>query len=147
MTGIEFTADGDPIPQGSARAFIVKGPRGPRAVITSDNPRLSAWRKVVAAAAVAALPDDWSPIDGPVSVDLMFRMPRPKTVRRDYPTGAREGDVDKLARAVLDALTTAQVFVDDSRVVRVVADQVYSDPEYDKPGVTVWVRPLIEGKK
>jgi Holliday junction resolvase RusA-like endonuclease len=129
-----FRVAGDPIPQGSARAFVVKG----RAVVTTDNPRLKAWRREVAEAARAVLRADHVAWDFPVAVWIDARMPRPKTVSREFPTGAREGDADKIARAVLDAMTEAGVYVDDSRVVSLTIDQRYAEPPEDSPGVTVW---------
>lgn len=139
MIRLCFQVEGDPIPQGSARAFVVKG----RAVVTSDNPRLKAWRNLVAAAASAArIEQGWpAKVDHPLVVSIVFVLPRPKTVKRERPTGAKEGDIDKLARAVLDALTEGEVVVDDSRVVRVVAEKVYGPTV----GITVAVESLAAG--
>ena len=66
--------------------------------------------------------------DGPVSVRLLFLMPRLKTVIRKYPTGKREGDVDKLLRAILDAMTGV-VYGDDSQVVDAHPRKEYTDGE------------------
>jgi Holliday junction resolvase RusA-like endonuclease len=49
-------------------------------------------------------------------------------------------DVDKLIRAVLDALTDAGVFRDDSRVVQVSATKIYAD----KPGALIFWDTLDE---
>lgn len=51
-----------------------------------------------------------------VSVSMLFLLPRPKTVKRKYPTSLMDGDVDKLSRLVLDALKKAGVYKDDSQV-------------------------------
>lgn len=59
------------------------------------------------------------PFKGAVRVHLRFVLPRPKATPKTLPTPPavkRNGDIDKLARAVLDALT-GPVLVDDSLVV------------------------------
>lgn len=70
-------------------------------------------------------------LDGPVAVELLFLIPRPKTVVRQYPTGRYEGDLDKHARAILDAMTGI-VYKDDSQVVDMPVKKRYTDGQ---PGV------------
>lgn len=70
--------------------------------------------------------------DGPVTVTLMFALPVKDT------TVGRPGDVDKLARNVLDALTRAQVYVDDVQVVTLLAMKVPVD-ESSPQGVRIRV--------
>jgi Holliday junction resolvase RusA-like endonuclease len=54
----------------------------------------------------------------PVYVRLEFVLPRPQsTPKRRTPPAVKRPDVDKLARAVLDALTSAGALADDSQVV------------------------------
>ncbi len=65
-------------------------------------------------------------IEGPVAVELKFLIPRPKTVVRKYPTGRFDGDIDKLMRGILDAMTGV-VYKDDSQVVRGNLEQDYTD--------------------
>ena len=55
---------------------------------------------------------------------LTFIMPRPKTVRRNYPSVAP--DLDKLIRGALDALT-AIAYVDDGQVVEIYAKKIYGE--------------------
>jgi Holliday junction resolvase RusA-like endonuclease len=126
----EFSVDGIPRPQGSMRAFVPKG--GRRAYLTSDNPKTRPWKTDVAAAARAGKLVIWQ---GPVAVGITFRLPRPKghvgksgllPSAPHHP--AVKPDLDKLARAVLDALVEAGVIVDDSLVVRLAARKVYGEP-------------------
>ena len=118
---IAFTAHGAPEPQGSARAFV----RGGRAVVTSDNPDLHGWRQVVAWAAQQHRPAEV--IRGPVRVRLRFYLTRPASVsERRRPRPIVKPDLDKLTRAVLDALTGI-VWADDSQVVEVEASKNYGD--------------------
>lgn len=44
MTDIRFCVRGVPVPQGSTKAFVVKG----RAVTTNKTPGLVAWRTAIA---------------------------------------------------------------------------------------------------
>lgn len=128
---------GIPQPQGSSRAFV----RGNRAVVTSANPALRGWREVVAVGVGLALPPDWVVLDGPVAVTVTFTLPRPKSLprRRQFP--ATRPDVDKLARAVLDALTGV-VFRDDAQVVMLTAMKQYA---VESPsGVQIVVTPMEE---
>ncbi len=124
---------GIPAPQGSKRAFI----KGDRAVVVDANPKtLKDWRAAVA----GRLQSEWhgAPMDGALSVELNFALLRPKSVsekRRPHPTVMP--DLDKLVRAVLDALTGI-VIVDDARVVELHATKEYSD----EAGVSIFVRPL-----
>lgn len=126
----EFSVAGIPRPQGSMRQVPVKGYARP--FLTSDNPKLKAWRRDVSDAARAGRHVVWL---GPVAVGITFRLPRPKghvgksgllPSAPHHP--AVKPDLDKLARAVLDALVEAGVIVDDSLVVRLAARKVYGEP-------------------
>ena len=143
-----FTVRGTPVPQGSARAFV----RGARAiVVTQGKGPITGWRDAVATEARFAMGD--RPIlRGLVRVDVDFRLQRPQAHYRGpaalgvlRPTaphwhGSRP-DVDKLARAVLDALTGV-VFADDGQVASLDASKQFSDP--GAPGATVTVTVLEE---
>ena len=67
--------------------------------------RLEVWREAVAYEALSARPRGWRPLVGPVKVEVEFRLHRPK--RPQYPLPAAKGrnDLDKLLRAIGDALT------------------------------------------
>ena len=140
MSAVAFRAAGKPEPQGSKNAFVVNG----RAVIVDKNPKpLKAWRRVVSDAAIDAMvtAGDSDPLIGPVRVSLVFFIERPKSVKREHPSV--RPDIDKLARAVLDGLTTAGVYSDDSQVVDLTASKVYGVPA----GVAVQVSPLSDGNE
>lgn len=136
---LDFFVEGTPVPQGSKNAYV----RGGRAVLVDANPRLKAWRAVVRAAAEAAVEDaGWETLDEPCRVSLGFTMPRPQRPRWDVP--AVKPDLDKLTRAVFDALTDAGVWKDDSRVVSMEVAKKYEDEDGAVPGVWVEVEPLRE---
>ena len=130
---IRFRVVGAPQTQGSKTPHA----RGGKVWVTEAGGRRHAdWRSAIADAARDANPGElWA---GPVAVSLTFALSRPMSApkrRRTWPTGARSGDVDKLARTVLDALTST-VLRDDSQVVRLYVDKDFGDP----PGVEVAVR-------
>lgn len=82
-----------------------------------------------------------SPASVAVGVRVLFVLPVPVGVYRvdpatgelaDYiseyaPIEVRSGDLDKLCRNVLDALTDAGAYEDDVQVCRLIADKVYAD--------------------
>jgi crossover junction endodeoxyribonuclease RusA len=82
------------------------------------------WREAVAWCARAEMRRR-VPSSGPVSVHLSFRLPAPRRAVRPLPT--TRPDLDKLTRAVLDALTGI-CFFDDSQVTSLWAQKVYGPP-------------------
>lgn len=137
---VSFTAYGLPVPQGSTRAFVVKG----KAVTTSASKGLKPWRDTISSTARTTMAETGAePLTGPVNVRALFFLPRPKSrPKRDlYPD--RRPDIDKLLRGVLDGIT-GPVIADDAQVVTVVAYKHYvAEPAglgMREPGVmvTVW---------
>lgn len=129
FTGVAFPVHGVPAPQGSKR-HVGNG------ILIESSKRVKPWREAVVNAAVDAM-NGREPLEGPVAVFVSFRLPRPKTVKRDLPSV--RPDLDKLSRSTLDALTTAQVFKDDSQVCGL---HVYK--RYGLPGADITVTVLDE---
>ncbi len=126
MTGTDdpgvllITAFGRPITQGS-KTRTRFGMRDDNAVT------LKPWREAVKTAALDAMPGRGR-LDGPVSVDIIATFDRPKSapkLRRTWPVTRRSGDIDKIVRAIFDALTDAGVWRDDSQVVAVTAVKIH----------------------
>lgn len=114
---------GVPAPQGSKRGFVV----GNRAVLVESSAKVRPWREDVRHAAQECFEQ---PLVGPVSVEVVFLLPRPKSVstkRRPLPTV--KPDLDKLLRSTLDALKSAGVYGDDSQVVQVACSKVYAEDQ------------------
>lgn len=114
MRLLKFIAYGEPISQGSVKAYV----RGGRARITNDDDKLTAWRETVRQAASAAIGPEWEMQMGAAFVRLGFYLRRPASAPKTvdiYPITAR--DVDKFDRAVLDSITNAGAWKDDNRVV------------------------------
>jgi len=141
---VEFRAYGLPRPQGSMRAFLVGG----KARITSATKGLSEWRRIVENAAQEQL-SMWTASPGePVGVRLDFYMPRPRGhygvrgLKKSAPAlPAKRPDIDKLIRAVFDAIKP--LIHDDAQVVWVLANKWYAS-EDEPAGVALKVFPMNE---
>lgn len=124
---IAFRVYGEPIPQGSMKALMLKGMKFP--IVVSDNTALKGWRKKVGAAAKEAMRVAEASLlstEIPVAVRLEFLFKRPPSTDRQFPTV--RPDIDKLERAILDALTGI-VWTDDSQVVSVTKSKLYGEFE------------------
>jgi crossover junction endodeoxyribonuclease RusA len=132
---LTFEVLGQPKPQGSHRAIQPKH-GGPPIVIDSAGAPLKDWRRAITDAAREAR-DGADTFDEPVAVSLAFRMKRPQHPTWAYP--ATTPDVDKLARACLDALTAARVIRDDARVIQLHVTKTYESAS-SPPGLVckVW---------
>ena len=140
---LTFFVQGVPRPQGSKKAIPT---RGGKVNMVEVSKGLKPWREAVTLAARnAASKTGWASVPKgiPVVSRLRFYVPRGKTVTREYPSVINAGDLDKLCRAVLDALTKAGVWADDAQVVDLDAKVRYAD--VTKPGVRVTVR--VKGGK
>ena len=97
------------------------------------SPHIKTWRQDVRSAAQSHRPVMWD-TTSPMSVSISFCFVRPKshynskgllTAKAPFLATSRSiGDIDKLIRGLLDALTTV-LFDDDSQVVEVCAIKRY----------------------
>lgn len=126
MTTLDLFVPGIPTPQGSKRAFVVKG----RAVVVDDNKAsLRSWRSAVredVARWIAEQPT-WAPLDEPVRIALTFTLARPVSTPKRVLYPYRKPDLDKLARGCFDAITEAGYWKDDARAVDIRARKTYGD--------------------
>lgn len=102
----EVFVEGTPVPQGS-KSLSRTG------VMYEANKALKPWRARVRAAALWRAPAEL--MEGPLVLAVAFGMPRPKTVKREFPSV--KPDLDKILRAVGDALTGV-VYKDDAQIIR-----------------------------
>lgn len=140
--GLAFTVLGRPAPQGSKRP-IVAGNGRLRTI--EQSARVKPYRDSVSAAAreaLEALPDPAVFYEAPVGLTVTFLFARPKSHLRTAaafagepsgraparPVSRQTGDVEKLVRAVNDALVAAGVIRDDSQVVQLAAAKRYAEP-------------------
>jgi crossover junction endodeoxyribonuclease RusA len=161
-----FYVYGDPVPQGSMKCW---GRRGDKlhALESSNKDTLLPWRDKITAAAKRDYPDTGPvirfPQYAPVSIEITYSLPRPanhhgtgrnagtvKSSAPQYPTAKGTGDIDKLERAVLDALTAAGVLHDDAQVIDVTHRKRYVEPDpwadergdvLTEPGIVVRLYP------
>lgn len=139
---IDFTVKGIPIPKGSMR-HIGNG----RMV---DQTKTKPWMNSVRSAALLSARERGldGMIDVPVRVEIKFYFPRPAAAKnRLYPHKRSVGDIDKLSRAVLDALqptrTEIGILTDDSLVVDLRAKKEYVYSDSANSGAWVVVTELI----
>jgi Holliday junction resolvase RusA-like endonuclease len=122
---IRLSLDIQPVPKGRPRACTVGGK--PRIY---TPPQTAEYEGRVEAAAKAAM-NGSEPLQGPLAVTLHFRLPIPTFARKrnvreaaesgaSRPVNPRSGDVDNLAKAVLDACNGV-LWVDDCQIVLLVA--------------------------
>ena len=117
MTQI-FYVNGIPIPQGSKTAKVVNG----RVVMWESNKKLKRWREEIAATIQLSMTEQYSQ-HACLKINLTFEFIRPKTSKRKAPNV--KPDLDKLTRAVFDALTKSGVYHDDAQVVSLRARKTY----------------------
>lgn len=143
---VTFFVAGAPIPQGSVTAHAAKRKDGSHygVVHYAVGTKLHRWRNKISKAARAEWGDDMT--YHPVTLALVFYRARPLShyqglafdVRPRYVTDVPDTspDLDKLVRAVMDALTDV-VYVDDSQVVEIGATKRYVPNREHPPGVEV----------
>jgi crossover junction endodeoxyribonuclease RusA len=140
---------GSPAPQGS-KSFMgtFRGKSGRmHAKMVESSKKAPAWRTDVRA---GLLDDDDQPkayFDGPVHVELEFIMPRPaSTPKRVTPPAVKKPDLDKLQRAVFDAIGSAGVWRDDSQVTSVQATKRLAGIG-ETPGLHLFITTAMEKKE
>jgi Holliday junction resolvase RusA-like endonuclease len=126
---VSFHALGRPATKGS---WKIRRKRG-KAFLQADNDREKPWALMVGWAAKEAMAGRLL-IDRGVEVSILFDFVRPAKPAREFPTG----DVDKLARSTLDALT-GTVWTDDVLVVSMDVTKRYVAKD---PGAHIYVYEL-----
>ncbi|WP_415395492.1 RusA family crossover junction endodeoxyribonuclease [Rhodococcus globerulus] len=131
---IEFFVPGAPAPQGSKRHV------GHGRMIESSK-AVGPWRERVALAAHSHAD---GLIGGPIGIRLKFVMPRPKSApKRTTPPAIKRPDIDKISRAILDAITGVLI-ADDSQVTDLHATKRIAEIN-ENHGVHIELTQLHEG--
>lgn len=126
---LDMFVPGRPAPQGSKR-HVGHG------ILIESSKAVGPWRTTLAwhAAHLHRGPL----LTTALAVHLEFVMPRPVACpKRSTPAATRRPDIDKIARAVLDALTGV-VWRDDSLIVDLHATKRIADPG-ERPGARIRV--------
>ena len=134
---IEFFVHGVPRPGGSKRPWQYKRKDGTTGIAMADvaGDRIKAWRSAVVDAAKAAY--DGPPLAGPIRIEVVYLMPRPKC---HYGTGnnaynlktsapmehTKQPDCLKLQRGTEDAMNKL-IWRDDSQIVAFQISKTYTE--------------------
>jgi len=128
---LAFTVYGVPQPKGNLRAFMKRGMKFP--IVTDSNRNARSWSQLVAEGAnraIGALPrqDRALMFASAIRLSVAFYLPRPKKYQKRGLGIAHltAPDIDKLVRAILDALTQV-AWGDDSQVVELLTTKAYAD--------------------
>jgi crossover junction endodeoxyribonuclease RusA len=114
MSAVTFVVAGLPAPQGS-KDYV--GHRGGKAKLVESSKALAPWRQAIAIRSHNAMVrQHLRPFTGAVRVRIEFVMPRPQRCPLPTPPATKRPDLDKLARGVLDGITST-VIADDSLVI------------------------------
>lgn len=156
---IRLIVTGRPAPKGS---LVCVGRPGGRHQLIEDNKRTAPWRRTVADTIRKSWPHDQHAAPGqPIGAELTTSHARPtghygtgrnahqlKPTADPHPVTRSAGDLDKLARLLLDAIQDTDVLPDDAQVVELISRKVYArphDPTDDVlpcPGVVIRLYPI-----
>ena len=131
---LAFTVYGVAQSKGNHSAYQGRGMKFP--IITETNRSVASWQQLVAEAASHALQqrpiEDRCLLPAGVRVWIAFYLPRPKKYHKRgvFVPHCTKPDIDRLTRAILDALTQV-CFGDDKQVTELFAWKYYAD--VDKP--------------
>lgn len=116
-----FFIAGEPAPQGSKTGRVVNG----RVVMWEASSKVKPWRAAVHATTKQEMQtNQWQTITEPIELCLSFYLPRPKTVKREFPSV--KPDLDKLIRSTCDGLTTGGLYQDDALIIAITATKQYA---------------------
>jgi crossover junction endodeoxyribonuclease RusA len=126
---LAFTVFGVPLTKGNHRALLLKGMKFP--VITETNRNVASWQQLVAEGANDALrrrpPEDRVMFAAGVRVTIAFYLPRPKKFHKRgvFVPHVTTPDIDRLCRAILDALSSV-AYADDKQVTELITGKYYA---------------------
>ena len=128
-----FRVFGLPVAQARPRAFVLHGHAS-----VYDPKTSRSWKETVRAQAI----DAWRPCgesawSGAIQLDLVFFLPRPKTLPKRVTYHTKRPDLDNLVKPIKDALR-GLVYLDDSQVNLLKARKLYASAA-DPSGVRVVV--------
>ena len=147
---VSFFVAGVPRPQGSMRAIVSKSTG--RAFLKNSSDTLAPWRNQIVQVATEGIEDEgWSVFpSGPLELEVVFFFDRPKShpkKRRAIDRGIhyKMPDIDKLVRAVGDALSVSALIGDDDQIATLHAYKRYAEEGTSGAGMKVWLRRVPGG--
>lgn len=139
---MRFAILGDPVAKGRPRTRVMqsKVPGGKAFAQVYTDPETRSWEENVAGQVRRQLAE-WSvdpaiqgtlelPLRKRVLCAMRFNMHKPQSAPKSQDAPLTRPDVDNLAKAVLDALQTAQLIKDDNLVTDQVVSKRYADFEH-----------------
>lgn len=123
---VSLVISGIPAPKGSKDVYHR---RNGSAYVRESSAAVGPWVEQVAYCARANLPGG-KPLEPPYAIALDIRLPEP--TKPKYPWPSKDGDIDKLERAILDGLVRGGLLLDDRHVV-----DLHSRKSFGVPGVTI----------
>lgn len=158
---LTVTVHGTPRPKPDPRCFGRGGHH--HLSIPAGSPGYREWRSACTKAGRALAQERRFPKGTPVGLMITVTVPRPTSHYRTgknanllrssapaFPLSRSHGDIDKIQRLILDALTDSGVWDDDSQAVRVEAAKCYpscphTPDSLDTPGAVICIWNLNEG--
>lgn len=131
---MQISLDLAPIPCPRPRIRLIKSKSG-RSFASAYYPRpYTIWQ--VEAAELLAPHAPEVPLEGPLMLEVTFYVERPRTSKLLVP----KGDVDNYVKSLMDALTKAEFWNDDSQVAYLVAKKQWAVGRRD--GITFNIMPM-----
>lgn len=135
---------GSPAPQGSKKFVGMAGGHG---MMVESSKKVKPWRQDVKAEALKVRAGA-APLDGPLSVRMVFTVPKPaNSPKRRQTFPMRKPDLSKLVRSTEDALVDAGLIADDARIVEYArAAKVFPGEDHEAleaPGVRIEISRIL----
>jgi crossover junction endodeoxyribonuclease RusA len=132
---------GVPVPKGSGKAIPHRFTGKP--IYRPANPKTSDWQHTISMEVYRRMGESL-PYTGAVEVQMIFFLPRPKSAPKRViePTTSR-GDLDKLERAVLDAIVTGGGLRDDGQVIANSSRKAFAGGYRDPQGANGLPRAVV----
>ena len=135
MSTFTLRVFGIPLPQARPRAFKMKG-TGAIRMYDPDTSR--DWKRTVSHEAALCRPRDL--FAGPLDLELVFFLPRPKSAPARVTHHTTKPDADNLAKSIKDALRGI-VYHDDSQIVALRVWKRFAGG-VDPPGVSITIETM-----
>lgn len=123
---------GVPVPKGSGKAVRHRTTGKPIYLPANEGTR--PWQALIASECHLHMGSQM-PFAGPVEIQVVFFMPRPKSAPKKVTEPiTSKNDIDKLLRTILDGLVTGGGIADDGQVIHIAARKAFAGGIHDPLG-------------